>query len=124
LTVSDEILPYNGCICMDDRCVVNLVCRGYNLATAVAIMAALGRAVADAMAELAGGGEGGGDTTTGVEGGGIEGRIILVVVVKVDGNGSRVEGNKVNNGHQWRRTATRLLLLGEMTAKVLPPGGG
>ena len=79
---SDKILPSAGRL--DGWCVVDLVCRGCNPATAVAIMAALGRAMADTAAELVVGGEGGEDMTIGM-GGGIEGRIIVVVAVDVDG---------------------------------------
>ena len=57
-TASEEILPCNGR--MDNRCVANLVCRGCNPVTAVAIMAALGRAAADTVADAAGDGKGGG----------------------------------------------------------------
>ena len=79
--MSDRILPSAGC--MDDGCVADLNCRGCNPAAAVAIEADLGRAAADAATELVGGGEGEGDMTTG-GGRGIEGRIIVVVVVNVD----------------------------------------
>ena len=112
--MSDKILPSTGCV--DDGCVSNLVCRGCNPAAAVAIVVALGRAVADAVAdavvELVGGGERGGDTTTGGRGWGIEGRVIIVVLINVDNDGSRVKGDRVNDSCQWRRTATRLLLPG------------
>jgi hypothetical protein len=67
-TVSDAVLPCAGCV--DGRCVVDLV-RGWCYpVAAMAIVADLGWAAADATAVLTGGGKGGGGTTTeGGEGG-------------------------------------------------------
>ena len=93
---SDKILPSAGHV--DGWCVVDLVCRGCNPATAVAIMAALGRAMADTAAELVVGGEGGEDKTMGGGGGGIEGWIIIIVVVDLDGGGVKCNGD--NNDHR------------------------
>jgi hypothetical protein len=57
----DEVLAGR----VDDRCVAKLVRGGCDLAAAVAIVADLGWAAADATAELAVGGKGRGGVTTG-----------------------------------------------------------
>jgi hypothetical protein len=104
---------------MDDETFANLVHRGCNPAMATAIVADLGWVVVDAAAEPLTGGKGGGGTTMGGRGGSIKGgqRIIIVVVVNADGNGSgvdggRVEGSRVKDGSRRRWMATRLLLPG------------
>ncbi len=79
---SDEDLPCASR--MDDGCVANLVHGWCDPAAAVAIVADLGQAAAEAAAVLAGGCKGGGGTTTGGGGGGIEGRIIVLVIIEFD----------------------------------------
>ena len=121
MTASDKIMLCTGCV--DDRCVVDLIPKGCNPAAAMAIVADLGQAAADAAAKLAGGGEGGGGTTTGGGGASKDGSSLLSLSTST--NGGRVKGNGVNEGRRWCRTVRRLLFLGEIGRQsVLPPGGG
>jgi hypothetical protein len=98
--------------CVDDGCVANLVRRGCNPAMAAATVADLGRAAADATAELAISGKGGGDTTTG---GGEEASkdgslSLLSLMLSAMAAELKEAGGRVEDGCRRRRTATRLLL--------------